>query len=116
MVVYFNPACSKCQEALAAMDQHSCSYVLRNYLIDSPSVAELKELLALLGCGVMDIVRQKEKLFETLSDNKYLGEDDWLEALSKYPELIERPIIIDGLRATIGRPVSKVIDFVQKRP
>lgn len=116
MVVYFNPACSKCQEAVATLDQHSCSYDLRNYLIDPPTVAELKELIALLGCGVMDIVRQKEKLFESLSLNKNMGDEEWLEALSKHPELIERPIVIDGERATIGRPVSKVIDFIQKRP
>ena len=84
------------------------------YLDTPPSVAELDRVCDLLGVEPQAIVRSKEKLFRELG----LALDDersrreWLEILATHPRLIERPIVVRGDRAVVGRPVESVLDLL----
>jgi arsenate reductase (glutaredoxin) len=112
MIIYFNPDCSKCNEALDLLKQNHCELNIRNYLTDPPSVEELRELISKLKCKPIDIVRKKEALYEEKYANKELSDEEWLRILSQHPILIERPIVINGNKAIIGRPPQLVLDLI----
>ena len=76
---------------------------------------ELKELLAKLGCKPFDLVRQKEELFLKKFKNKKFSDAEWIHLLCEHPILIERPIVVDGYKAIIGRPPSLVLDLIKRK-
>jgi arsenate reductase (glutaredoxin) len=115
MIVYYNPDCSKCREAVDLLERNSCDFEIREYLKEPPTVEELRSLVLKLRCNAFDIVRKSESLYiERYSDKNYT-DDQWLNVLAENPVLIERPIVITGDQAIIGRPPSKVIDFISKK-
>jgi arsenate reductase (glutaredoxin) len=113
MIIYYNPDCSKCKEALEIMDNEGCSYEVRNYLQNPPSVKELRELTTLLNCHPLEITRKKESLYLEKFEGKNLTIDELYEALSANPILIERPIVLDGTQAIIGRPPSIIRQLIK---
>jgi len=113
MILYFNPECSKCNEALDLLKGNSCEVEIRNYLSQPLSIAELKEVVSKLGCRVTDIIRTKEPLYIEKFGDKNLTDEDWFKILSEHPVLIERPILISGSKAIIGRPPKLVLDLVR---
>ncbi len=115
IVIYHNPRCSKSREALGILEENNCEIEIREYLKRSPTKKELKELLAKLGCKAFDIVRKKEPLFIKNFLNKKFSEQEWIQILFEHPILIERPIIIDGYKAVIGRPPELVIDLLKRK-
>ncbi|HOZ88239.1 MAG TPA: arsenate reductase family protein [Bacteroidia bacterium] len=112
MIIYYNPDCSKCREAHEILEKNNCNIQIRNYLVDPPTEKELKELIEKLGCKAIDIVRKSEPLFTERFHDKDLTDTEWLKVLSENPVLIERPIVIDGQRAILGRPPSLVLQLV----
>jgi arsenate reductase len=114
MIIYHNPRCSKSREAISILEKNKCQFEVREYLKEAPSVIELKELLQKLGCKAIDIVRKSESLYKENFADKKLTDLQWIKVLSKNPLLNERPIVIDGERAVIGRPVTLVLDLVKK--
>lgn len=113
MLIYYNPECSKCKEAVQLLEENKCEVTLRNYLQDPPSAEELKALLQKLGCKATDIVRKKEFLFIENYEGKTFSEEEWLKILSENPVLIERPIVVNGAEAIIGRPPVLVLDLLK---
>lgn len=116
MLIYYNAECGKCKEAKQLLETNRCSFEIREYLKNPPSIAELKELVKLLNCPVKDIIRTKEPLFIEQFEGKALSELEWLNILSENPILIERPTIIDGRRAIIGRLPTLVLDLLVAKP
>ncbi len=112
MIIYHNPRCSKCREALDLLEQNNCTIEIREYLKEPPTKKELKELLTKLNCKVSAIIRKSEPLYLEKYAESECTEAQWIKILSENPILIERPIVIDGERAVIGRPPSLVINFV----
>ena len=115
MIIYYNAQCSKCREAEQLLLENNCDFIIREYLKQPPTKKELKELLAKLDCDPFDIVRQKEELFQKKFRNKKFSDEEWLQILTEHPELIERPIIIDGYKAIIGRPPEKIIELINRK-
>lgn len=113
MVIYFNPGCSKCNEALSLLNENNCRVEIRNYLQEPPTVDELRDLVKKLGCRAIDIVRQKEYEFQEKFMDKNLSDEELLRVLSENPILIERPIVVAGNRALIGRPPSRVLQIAE---
>jgi arsenate reductase len=111
MIIYYNPGCSKCREAISLLEEKNCSFEVREYLKEPPSEKELKELLQKLNCKASDIVRKSEPLYTERFEGKNINEEEWLSILSQNPVLIERPIVISGDKAIIGRPPVKVLDL-----
>ncbi|CBL46850.1 Arsenate reductase [gamma proteobacterium HdN1] len=108
--IYHNPRCSKSRETLALLQQHGVTPDVVLYLENPPSRTRLKELLKALGMKSRDILRTKEKEYEDLglADAK-LSETALLDAIAAHPRLLERPIVVVGERAVIGRPPENVL-------
>ncbi|AML57492.1 Arsenate reductase [Serratia rubidaea] len=114
VTIYHNPRCSKSRETLALLEQHGVQPEVVLYLDTPPSVEQLAELLQQLGfSSARDLMRKKEELYKTLNlaDNG-LSEQQLLQALAANPKLIERPIVVKGQQARIGRPPEQVLDIL----
>lgn len=112
MIIYHNPRCSKSREALSLLQDKNCKVEVREYLKVPPTKKELKELLSLLKCKAQDIVRTKEPIYIEQFANKKFTETQWIDILTKHPILIERPIVINGNKAVVGRPPVLVLDLI----
>lgn len=113
-VIYHNPRCSKSRTTLALLRERGVEVRVVEYLKDTPSRAELKRVLNLLGRRPPDMVRFSEATARELglSPDDVRTEDEWLELLVANPVLIERPIVVAGRRAAIGRPPEKVLEIL----
>lgn len=113
VTIYYNPKCRKSREALQLIKEKGIDPEIRYYLEDPPSTKELAEVLRKMGKRPRDIFRKSEPLYKDLGlKNKDLSDDVLLEHLNQYPILIERPIVVKGQRAVLGRPpedVKKII-------
>ena len=113
VMIYFNPRCRKSREALQIIKERDIEPEIKYYLEDPPSQAELAEILRKMGKRPRDIFRKSEPLYKDLGlKNKDLSDDVLLDYLHQYPILIERPIVVKGQRAVLGRPpedVKKII-------
>ena len=113
--VYFKPNCATCQTALSLIKQNTKEELQKiEYLVETPSAKEIKEILKMLGMKAEQLVRKKESLYKEKYDGKKLSEAEWIKIMVNNPILIERPIVVKGDKAIIGRPVETVIDFVKK--
>ena len=111
--IYFNPECSKCVSALDILHQHGAEPEIVEYLSTVPSKGELKELLAMLRMKPFELIRTNENLFQQKFEGKNYSDDEWLDIMLEHPELIQRPIVISGGKAVIGRPPEKVLDLLK---
>lgn len=113
--ILYNPRCSKCREALSFLEGENCEIEIKEYLKEALTKKELKDILAKLGLKAFDIVRQKETLYLKKFKNKKFTNEEWVQLLIENPTLIERPIVIDGYKAIIGRPPELVIDLLHRK-
>ncbi|VEI67090.1 arsenate reductase (glutaredoxin) [Serratia rubidaea] len=114
VTIYHNPRCSKSRETLALLEQHGVQPEVVLYLDTPPSVEQLTTLLQQLGfSSARDLMRKKEDLYKTLNlADDGLSEQQLLQALAANPKLIERPIVVKGQQARIGRPPEQVLDIL----
>lgn len=106
--ILHNPRCSKSRMALHYLDEENISYEIVEYLKTPLSSTEITELLQMLKLPVLDIIRKNEELFKTKFKDKTFSEKEWIDILAENPQLIERPIIIHGNNAVIGRPTELI--------
>ena len=110
--VLFNAACSKCRTTQGILADHGVDATYVDYLHDPPTVAELEQLLGMLGAtDARELVRTEEPIWGELGLFN-AGGDEILEALSEHPILIQRPIVIVGDRAVIARPPRRVLEIL----
>lgn len=107
VTLWHNPRCSKSRATLELLKEKGVEPKIFEYLKEPVSAAMLKEVLSFLGSPVKDIIRTKEKVYAELGLEKTSG-DDLLDALTKNPILIERPIVIKDKKAVLGRPPENV--------
>lgn len=111
--IYHNPRCSKSRETLALLQTQGHQPQVVEYLKDTPSAAELRDILTWLGIPARDLLRTKEDEYKTLAlDNPALTEADIIAAMVAHPKLIERPIVVSGKQARIGRPPEQVLEIL----
>jgi arsenate reductase (glutaredoxin) len=110
MEIWINPACSKCRSAIGLLDEAGAEYVIRRYLDDPPTEAELRDVAGRLGLEPWDITRTGEPIARELGMAGWPRDRDrWFAALAEHPELIQRPIITaDDGRAVVGRAEEAV--------
>jgi arsenate reductase len=110
VTIYHNPRCSKSRETLALLEARGVKPKIVDYLKTPPSATELKAILGKLGLKPRDILRNGETLYAELGLKTRKLDDDALVALMvKNPILIERPIVVAGKKAAIGRPPENVL-------
>ena len=113
--VWFNPSCSKCRGTRDLLGEHGVEANYVEYLRDTPSRAELERVAALLGCGddPRPMMRTGETVYRELGlAGDDVGADRLFDAMVEHPILIERPIVVRGDRAVIGRPPERVLDLL----
>ena len=113
VTIFHNPRCTKSRQTLALLEQNGIQPELRLYLENPPSKEELKDILSLLEMDATDLLRSKEDLYKELVVKE--GKPDNAKALAwmaQHPKLIERPIVIKGKKARIGRPPKKVLEIL----
>lgn len=108
--IWHNPRCSKSRQTLALLEEHGIQPEVVRYLDDPPTEARLHEVLGLLKITATELVRNKEKLFKELG-LKGATNAALVTAMAKHPKLIERPIVIHGGRAALGRPPEQVLEL-----
>jgi arsenate reductase (glutaredoxin) len=110
--IYHNPRCSKSRETLQLLEDQGIKPVIVEYLKDTPTRAELEGLLGKLGIPAEKLLRKGEAIFKEKFKGKQLSEEQWVSAMLEYPKLIERPIVVNGTQARIGRPPTLVLEIV----
>jgi arsenate reductase len=110
--ILHNPRCGKSRNCLAFLDNTQSEYEIRNYLQNPLSESELKELIHKLNIKPIELVRQKETVWIDNFKGKTLTDTQILKALAQYPILMERPIVIKGKQALIGRDLDKLEKFL----
>lgn len=111
--LFHNPRCSKSRGALELLEERGIQPEVIRYLETPPSAAELKALLGKLGIGARQLLRTGEDEYKTLDlANPALSDEQLIAAMASHPKLIERPILIVGDKAVIGRPPEKVLEIL----
>ncbi|MCA0202140.1 MAG: arsenate reductase (glutaredoxin) [Proteobacteria bacterium] len=111
LTIYHNPRCSKSRETLALLENKGVVPRVIEYLKTPPSQTELARILKALGCPAKDIVRKKEAA-DAKVDVEALTEAGLIAAMVSHPEIIERPIVVNGEKAAIGRPPERVLGIL----
>ena len=112
VVIYHNARCSKSRSACEFVAAQGINAEVIDYLKTPPDRAELRSLLKKLGMKPEQLVRRGEEAFKEHYAGKTLNDEQWLDALVAYPILIERPIVVRGDKAVIGRPPEKVRELL----
>ena len=110
--IYHNNRCGKSRAACQILTEKGIAFETIDYLNNIPTAKELKKIIGLLGISAHDLIRTGEEIYKSLYKNKTLSDEQWIEAMVKHPILIERPIIIHGKKAVIGRPPEKVLEII----
>lgn len=109
VVIYHNPRCTKSRETLALINAKGLKPRVIEYLKTPPTASELKGLLKKLRMSPRELMRTKEAVYAKLRlDNAALSDDALIKAMVENPVLIERPIVVNGAKAALGRPPEAV--------
>lgn len=112
MKIYHNPGCGKCRAALSLLRENDAEFEVVEYLKNTPGERELRDVLQKLGKKPLDIIRKKEPVFIEKFKGKELSDEEWIRVMVENPILIERPIVVKGDKAVIGRPPENVKDLL----
>jgi arsenate reductase (glutaredoxin) len=111
VTIYHNPRCNTSRKTLALLEKKGVSPDVVEYLKTPPSATELKQLLAKLGMKPRDLLRKKEAK-EAGLDKPGLTDAQLIAGMVKHPIAIERPIVVKGNRAALGRPPEAVLEIL----
>ena len=113
ITIFHNPRCSKSRATLALLQENGVNPTVRLYLEEPPDAAELRSILKKLGIPARALLRKGEPEYRDQGlANDALGDEALIAAMAATPKLIERPIVIAGKRAAIGRPPEAVLEIV----
>lgn len=110
--VLYNNVCSKSRAILEHLDENNVAFEIIDFVENPLSKLELKTVLKKLHKSAEELIRRNEPLFKEKFANKTLSEDEWISVMLENPSLIQRPILIKGEVAMIGRPIENVKYFI----
>lgn len=110
--IYHNNRCRKSRAGVELLETSGKDFEIVQYLEDVPSKSELKSIIKLLNIAPIELVRKNESIWKEHYKGKDLTDDEVIEAMVKNPKLIERPIVINGNKAVIGRPTERILDII----
>ena len=110
--IYHNPRCSKSRKTLELLEQNQVNIEVVKYLETPPSSDELKYILSLLNKTADEVMRKNEDEYKLHFKNKTLTESEKIDLMNQFPKVIERPIVVMGNKAVIGRPPENVLDIL----
>jgi arsenate reductase len=110
--IYHNNRCSKSRDSLAILTEQNIEIKVIDYLKNPPTTKQIKSLLKKLKMKPLELLRKSENLYKDNYKDENLSDDEWIELMANNPILIERPIIVNGNKAVIGRPPEKVLEIL----
>jgi arsenate reductase len=116
LTIYHNPCCSKSRETLQILEQHNTQFQVIEYLDTPPSKSDIRQIVKKLGVAPIDLLRTAEKAYiEARYQADLMSDEEIIEAIATHPSLLQRPIVICGKKAIIGRPPIKVLDIIPSK-
>ncbi|MGV8864702.1 MAG: arsenate reductase (glutaredoxin) [Pseudomonas sp.] len=113
LTLYHNPRCSKSRGALELLEARGLTPTIIRYLETPPDAAQLRDLLGKLGIGARELLRTGEEEYKALNlADTGLSDEQLIAAMAAHPKLIERPILVVGDKAIIGRPPESVLEIL----
>ena len=112
MKIYHNPRCSKSRQTLAILNEKKIKFEIVEYLKDNLRKSELKSIIEKLEINPIELVRKNESVWKENYKDKNLSDKEIIQAMINYPKIIERPIVINGKKAVIGRPPESVLKII----
>ena len=113
VTIFHNPRCSKSRAALQIVKKLGIEPIIIEYLKNPPTREKIKEILDKLGVNPRDIMRTKEPVYlEKELNNQDLANEELIDAIAESPILLERPIILVGEKAAIGRPPELILEIL----
>ncbi|WP_285425138.1 arsenate reductase (glutaredoxin) [Pseudomonas sp. efr-133-TYG-103a] len=113
LTLYHNPRCSKSRGALELLEARGLAPTIIRYLETPPDAAQLRELLGKLGIGARALLRTGEDEYKALNlADASLSDEQLIAAMAAHPKLIERPVLVAGDKAVIGRPPEKILEIL----
>lgn len=112
MKIYHNPRCRKSREGLQILEDSKEDFEVVLYLEKPPSGNELKSIIKKLGITPRELVRTGEADWKENFKGKDLTDDEIITAMVSYPKLIERPIVVKGNQAVVGRPPERIKELL----
>lgn len=113
LTLYHNPRCSKSRGALELLEARGLAPTIIRYLETPPDAVQLRELLGKLGIGARALLRTGEDEYKALNlADASLSDEQLIAAMAAHPKLIERPVLVAGDKAVIGRPPEKILEIL----
>ncbi|MBF8963745.1 arsenate reductase (glutaredoxin) [Pontibacter sp. FD36] len=112
VTIYHNNRCSKSRQTLELLREKGEELQVVEYLKDTPPAQELKAVLQKLGLKPEQVLRKGEQVYKEQYAGKSYTDEEWLQIMAENPILIERPIVVKGDKAAIGRPPEKVLEIL----
>ena len=111
--ILHNPKCSTSREAIQILKENGVEYDILLYLTKTLSYKKIENLIRKLDIRPINLIRKSETLYREQFADKNFSDEELIQTMVDHPVLIERPILIKGSKAIIGRPVEKVFDFLK---
>ena len=112
IVIYHNPRCSKSRESLEILETKKADHTVFKYLDEPLSTEKLGKIIKLLNIKPIELIRKNEAIWKSDYKGKDLSDAQVINAMVSNPKLIERPIVINGKQAVIGRPPATILDII----
>ena len=113
VTIFHNPRCSKSRQTLSLIQEKNIDINIIEYLKTPPDISQLKQILKQLGCEPRRLMRKSEQIYKDLDlENENKTAEDLVIAMTQNPILIERPIVLSGEKAAIGRPPESVLNIL----
>ena len=113
VTIWHNPRCSKSRASMSLLEEQAVEAEVVKYLEDVPTKEELQNMLTMLGMtSARELMRTKEAVYKELNLADEISEEALIRAMVENPKLIERPIVINGNKAVIGRPIENVVELL----
>jgi len=113
VTIYHNPRCGKSRSGLKAVEESGVEYEIIKYLDTKPNAEEIKDILSKLEIKPIELVRVKEDIWKDNYKGKDLSDGEIIIAMAENSKLIERPIVVKGKKAVLGRPTENIIEFLK---
>lgn len=110
--IYHNPRCGKSRQTLQLIKEAGIEPEVIEYLKTPLTKAELSDLVSKLGIAAESLIRKGESIFKEEYKGKNLTDAEWIEAMAKHPILMERPVVVKGNKAVLGRPPENVKELL----
>lgn len=109
IIVYEKPTCTTCKKTVALLEEKGISFEKINYYIKPLTAAKIRELLDLTGISANELLRNRAKEYKefNLGDGRK-SEQELIDLMVKYPDLVQRPIVVRGNKAVLARPIEKI--------